>query len=1850
MSTDSAFGDTTAGQRVFSAYEGDAKTPIIAKQATDYTELGVDDISLTKGGVPQNFNVVVADAESTARNSSPGEMLSVVADGGSNLGYYRITPSGYQNACSDTANFRDTIFGPGQYNKPIEWGSSTSGFRDFICRVPSFIYGPPTRPGTWIYERSNPTSLRIATAGSRNVPQAFAMGINLSRASVPSTPVSVDSQAFELKQTGQQTTFNPADFKVYDRQGTTDTPIDAAPGTTGAYIRARNGDGSYAGSVVYRSTATGAQANMATKRYAPTWTCTLSDSNSTSITRTFTAGSEPADMPVKVNNSADGTSSEVVVTDPTGRVPSCSVQWKTRFQPATLDLQKSVTGNAANFSDIQLRTFTLNYTCNDLVSGGVAASQAYPGIKLSGSATLQRGTSQKADALPKGANCTVTEDQASAKPPSGTTLDLTWNTAPTGPAPSPNGGAASYSVQLQDTNTGHAYNQYTYGTGTLVLSNEILGQPVDDGFKLNSYDFEILCTGTNLGTWRATITMTRSGTQVSGSTKVGGIPVGQDCTVRPLTDLSGAQREQVKFAGRVVTVDGTTVQADPNANFGYHFTLPVTEASRSEMHFRTTYEYVLRDVFVTKVLDGPAAGSSDLTGATYTVNYRCTAPTGKEFTGTVSVGVGATDVKISQIPVGSACNMWEDQPADTDNTVFSRAVLRSSNANDQLTEVANANGETTPVLTVRPSQDSERNLVTVVNTYDYRLSTVTVKKVVENSSVVAAPDTYTIRFTCGTRNIGNQAVLLEGSAQVSAGGSVTLAASNEAANDQSGAMGVPYGNECTFTEDQPQLSEALIMSTDVADQDLTVSALSSTVTVTNTFTPAGDGFTLSQSLGGVDDLFPERGMSYTLVCQVLEGDQTQPVDPEARPVVPTRAKKTYEFSLADAGKYHIDAAELPVGSECTLTEDPADLDPLTRTNFKRTEYAIDRSVTLTSSDPDQIAFGKAFTIGEKTVANVAALYAYKPSTVTSTKAVLFDRETAHYISEERKQVKLSREFPVTLACTNPDGSAGVNISTTIANGQQRTQDKIPEGSECTGTEGATTTATGVDLNTRIGLNTAEGSSTAAGNSITFTARAGDDRILVENIYSRRLTSVRLDKVARLPGNVREQYKASGQNLQNQLYTHTFTLVCKDPETGDTATLLETTETIQGEDFTTFEDVPVGADCSLKGDNFGSLRLKMTDGGQNLEAYLKPKEVDWVIDRLGRNSYADTDLGDGVTQGPAVQSVDDPAANHVTLTNNYDYETSTVRLDKTVTGDEAVLKLLAADTQFRFALQCKAIGYQTSTIGTGENVIPATLAKSDFDGSWRYSSPAASVPAGSLCTFKEVSPTALPQELKMAVTSSSNEDPAEKDPAIATGRAPAPGIAEPTVFSFTDTIERRTSPVGLKLRHTGYLVGASPDGYTATVTCGVDEASRSYALNMVNTGALPTSDGPLAIDDTIELPVGVECKITYASSPALAARGEVEVVKGDRRPYMRFATWTGEDYEGADTALVNLPLNDVQGKKYDTTFTVPVDASSTTTTFIVGAEFHHPRAAYDVRFTKKSEGSEGDGNTFEFTQACGPVGETFTLRDRGTHVIKDVPVNQQCTVTETNDGSENVDPVLAVTASGTRIAEPTAGSGSVGFTVLPTTSGDDTSTGGAEWAVTALNSFPGISVTKRIPGTPVSAVTGAVANRAILADNAKSFDITYTVKNTGVFDSKITQLVDESLAGYTVTSAIGAAEIGPDGLIPPEVCALSTLAPGKEYTCTFNVDIIGEPTDETFNYFGEVQVTAVSSDQQLTATDGYGALRLTGIIGALLPDTGMQTLVWMLVIGLLLFGFGAWRYLRREAESEIEEGEDSHEIN
>ncbi|MDU3175584.1 MAG: LPXTG cell wall anchor domain-containing protein, partial [Corynebacterium striatum] len=223
------------------------------------------------------------------------------------------------------------------------------------------------------------------------------------------------------------------------------------------------------------------------------------------------------------------------------------------------------------------------------------------------------------------------------------------------------------------------------------------------------------------------------------------------------------------------------------------------------------------------------------------------------------------------------------------------------------------------------------------------------------------------------------------------------------------------------------------------------------------------------------------------------------------------------------------------------------------------------------------------------------------------------------------------------------------------------------------------------------------------------------------------------------------------------------------------------------------------------------------------------------------------------------------------------------------------------------------------------------------------------------------------------------------------------------------------------------------------------------------------------------------------------------------------------------------------------------------------------------------------------------------------------------------------------------------SGGWNFTVLPVAEVSDPSTSGPNWALTGVNSFPGINITKKIDGAPISAVTGRVADTAVLPDDATTMRFNYTLENNGAMPLTDLKLTEAELAGRTVVAADGSEYVVPEGgAIPTEVCAPGDLAVGASTTCSFDVKIT-ESTKDNFYYRGKVTVTALGNNILVSDDDSYGALRLKEGLAFLLPDTGRQTLVWALLIGLVLLAIGMALYLRNrngeETDGEETDGED-----
>lgn len=1887
----------------------------ILKMQNGWARIRLDNIKIVDGaGKPvASSRLLLADAEATGAGD-PGEWISASASGGATKLDAIKSPFSNNGTCQNQ-------FGPGTEPDDRRWTNHTPLQRDFVCWDKK---GAGNR-GTFVVAMDNPTWAEFGIATNTAGYQAIALGVSLGHAQFASSTGRVGvKSAFEQAATGKAST---ADYTAVLRQGTTETPI-AIPdgGGYATFMRKIGFGGVPQDQVVYRSTMKTDGANPF-DRYEPEWTCVSKSSGGQApVTTKLRSGS--ANGFTVTNNRATGTS-EIATVNAENAELNCTVSWESKFQPATLELSKQLEGTAKDFSEMNERQFIINYKCADYK--GYEA--AYPG-RLAGKRVFTRGQTATVTGLPVGANCNVWETFEDKYPPvlPGKTLTLGWGADGSTNRQRYNATGANgqtspaLNLTLGATNNAAAHNVYDFKPGTLHLSKEIIGEPITDAFgsgnnKLPNptYRFRIKCDTTRFDVEKQLELSPHKDANgksvVDGSIDITGIPTERDCSVTPLTDLNSQQQQYINFDGRVVTVgNAATNPVKPNEKGEYPFRLS-ENAPETTMHYKTSYSYVKRDLTVHKLLSGEGGASPELDGKTFNVKYRCERtgeydaangvyiPNIAPVEGTVAIGRGQDDV-IKDLKVGSECKVWEDESTlpQTNYIKFDGATVASNNAQDQTNQLSNADAATKPVLTIRPTGNTEQNLVTVTNSYSAQLGTVNVQKIVNNSAPnFTPPASYEVTARCGKRNLTENGAPrpydLVGKATVSANGTSPVVADDPKLN-VNGAMAVPLGNECTFEETPPSHPAGVEWANSGTERE-TVAAETTTKTITNTFTPRGSGLTVSQVLQGEEQLYPEGGVSYRLTC--TGGGLTAPMSQD------------FTLTAADSRKT-FDANFAPQGSDCVLERTSTETNQRTAngttfpiTNNEGYRYAV-------NDDPQrQLGAAEHFTVGKTSAVTVTQAYNLVSAPVVAHKHVKFNPAYdggPTYISDPRKGVKLHRQFPVTLRCTDPLGRESVRVETTVSANQDPVNGvneydgaadinaNVPVGSTCAVEERYTTTATGISLVRDIDVN---GSAVPGGHGDadnpgtvggSFTVAENKNDLVFNNSYTRRTTDMTVKKIADLPGSIRD--KVSPEELQSKLYDHTITMVCRDPEAkdaqGNEVPLYKAPNgMIHGEGSYTFNNVPVGSDCEFTGDKFGSLKLE----SKGAEAYLRPQYVTWTSLGNGGNTTRDAALENEVASSPVFTSVDDPARNVIGLENHYRYEMAPIALTKDVVGDPADIEALKkGQTSFNFSMTCRALGYESSSIGDQRNsigygynansgdpyVLPRTVAWGTGDGSftrqadqdgkqvWHYTSDTAYVPAGSNCSFTEQSPSGVDANLNVTPRDANVQQQTAAPVA-------APGQPATTDMAFTNDVTRKTAPVRFVAYEAGYVEGENTP-YTGEVKCtygsGMQPSTKTFTVNIergsVDVGSLPATDDAPTGGEELELPAGANCSIDYGNAPALQARPVIDVTgtgnDKNRRPYIQFATWTDGKRNGPQTSLANTGPAKITAKNYAQDFTVP-GADGSDSHLVVGTEAYHPRARVDIEVNKTAEGGDAANKTFKFNQSCTNAGQDFSLTNGGTHVIKGVYVNDSCLVTETDDGSEEVNSLLDVTGQGERISDVAVSEGSAGneeesaivgqnvrFTALPVSEATDLRVQDSGlWRLDLRNRFPALKVTKSIDGTPLGDATGALTGVTLLPSDAKSMRVTYTATNNGAFTLKDMKLVDASLVGRTLTPVANGqpagtpATVDADGAIPAGVCTPpDTLAVNGEYSCTFDVDISDKSYKENYRYpdgggKAPVVVTAKMQEaggQTITATDSQGALRPSGLLGWMLPESGQQTLVWILILGLLLFGYGAWRVSRR----------------
>ena len=667
---------------------------------------------------------------------------------------------------------------------------------------------------------------------------------------------------------------------------------------------------------------------------------------------------------------------------------------------------------------------------------------------------------------------------------------------------------------------------------------------------------------------------------------------------------------------------------------------------------------------------------------------------------------------------------------------------------------------------------------------------------------------------------------------------------------------------------------------------------------------------------------------------------------------------------------------------------------------------------------------------------------------------------------------------------------------------------------------------------------------------------------------------------------------------------------------------------------------------------------------------------------------------GTTTSDTFQTV--ASGNAIDIYNNYRYVTSPVQLTKkVVTTSYGFDKLNTSKPTFEFDVSCRAVGLQTSTGGGdllgGGPTLPHEVTWDQIKGasphaegknpntgqdniSRSYSSDKVNVPAGATCTMTEKNVTGTPQSMQV--------NAGHSGPLVVTGEAPssaadtgatADKIPVRSSWDFVNTYTRRMIPVRLAMMQASSWAREDPEGYQVDVSChdtATTHRVETFTRDQADSSTSVASDSAPTRARTIALPADSSCDVSLAGSKALAARGDLEVTQGSRTPFVVFGQWDGNGVAAASNPKddpVRTPVDQVtaEQKSYTYSIDLPADISVPTgkdVAMTVGAEAVHLHASATPSLIKMVSGGIAQNARMTFTSPCFPDDKlTQTINPGDELQFKSVPVGTSCEVTETDGGIASVEPWLSVSDKGKYIGDDPgvtntsavrksdgtavrAGTHSVNFLVNPVNDPADLSTSGDGWRITVLDTYPSMQVTKRIAGAATTSTLNGPVDTAMLDPDATTMDVTYTIDDNGGFDLTKFTLKDPSLAGRQVRSQDGGGAqssqtVDADGTIPAGACNLdqATVKAGDKTSCTITVEL-GEPKPPAWLKVpaGAVTVSATvattaSSVGEITATSNtYGAIRP---VASLLPTTGMQTLLLVLLLGLVILGIGLWQHRR-----------------
>ncbi|MBD8079962.1 DUF5979 domain-containing protein [Cellulosimicrobium arenosum] len=265
----------------------------------------------------------------------------------------------------------------------------------------------------------------------------------------------------------------------------------------------------------------------------------------------------------------------------------------------------------------------------------------------------------------------------------------------------------------------------------------------------------------------------------------------------------------------------------------------------------------------------------------FTGTWVCTYPdAGTEVgSGTWSVTAGETATVATDMPVGATCTVTEDPPTDVDDGEWVDPVV-----SDPIV-IGAGDADPIPLVTVDNELDADATGFAIT------------KNLTDDGSLVPDGTQFTGEWVCTYPDADTE--VGSGDWTLIAGETVTV------------ATDLPVGSVCTVTEDPPADQAGGDWVDPVVSAEVTLGVAANdpvpVVTVDNEFTPAAAGFRIAKSLTDDGDVVPaDTVYSGTWQCTDPEGVVTDGT-----------------WSLEAGESTETLAADLPVGTECTVFEDPA---------------------------------------------------------------------------------------------------------------------------------------------------------------------------------------------------------------------------------------------------------------------------------------------------------------------------------------------------------------------------------------------------------------------------------------------------------------------------------------------------------------------------------------------------------------------------------------------------------------------------------------------------------------------------------------------------------------------------------------------------------------------------------------------------------------------------------------------------------------------------------------------------------------------------------------------------------------